>query len=81
MQDVYIAALGKAGAHDIDKRAAFVAVQSLVGDLYPCLLYTSTGIDLIKTIAIFSIVMIHVSAQYLVVYGAVGTWQFDASVV
>ena len=25
--------------------------------------------------------MIHVSAQYLVVYGAVGTWQFDASVV
>jgi surface polysaccharide O-acyltransferase-like enzyme len=41
----------------------------------------STGIDLIKTIAIFSIVMIHVSAQYLVVYGAVGTWQFDASVV
>lgn len=41
----------------------------------------STGIDLIKTVAILSVVMIHVSAQYLVVYGTVGTWQYDASVV
>ena len=39
----------------------------------------SIGIDLIKLIAIFSVVMIHVSAQYLTVYCTAGAWQFDAS--
>lgn len=41
----------------------------------------SIGIDLIKLIAIFSVVMIHVSSQYLTVYGTVGTWQYDASAI
>ena len=35
MQDIGLAALGDAGAQDIDKRSVFVAVQSIVGDLYP----------------------------------------------
>lgn len=41
----------------------------------------STGIDLIKLIAIFSVVMIHVSAPYVTGRCDIGTWQFNASAV
>lgn len=40
----------------------------------------SVEIDLAKTIAIFGVVMIHVTAQFLLLHGTVGTWQYDSAI-
>ena len=40
----------------------------------------SVEIDLAKTIAIFGVVMIHVTAQFLLLHGSVGTWQYDSAI-